>query len=199
MSEFAQRLRRVAIRRVGWLAVLLALTTLRLLTDGGFSPAVANELYLLTVTGLVVSWFLQVLVNAESFERPGRSRTRRPDAGARPEALVRLEGDVQWWSQMAYQRHNGMRPAVRSLVVDRLHRAGIDFEDDPRAEQILGPAGWRLVGPGVEQPIDEAAPGLSVAQAHELARTLTALTRPDFASTDRLSDTASSEKTGDQR
>jgi hypothetical protein len=194
MSDFAHRLRRVLIRRVGWLAVLLGLTTLRLLTDGGFSPAVATELYLLALTGLVVLWFLQVLVNAESFERPGRPGARRPASGGRPEALTRLEGDVQWWSRLAYHRHTAMRPAVRSLAVDRLHRAGIDFEDNPRAEQILGPVGWWLVRPGVEPPADDAAAGLTAAQARELARTLTALTRPDFASSDR----ATTDMTGDQ-
>jgi hypothetical protein len=175
------RLVKVLTRRVAGVSGLLALTMLRLLTDGGLKPAVANELYLLAVIGLVVTWCLLVLVRVETAERPDSPRSRRPDPRGRPDRLSMLEDSVAYWSETAYLRHLHLRPAVRILAIDRLHRAGIDIDSDPRAAQILGPTCWELVRAGVEPPADAGVIGLTATQVADLTRTLESLGRPDFA------------------
>ena len=180
MTTFLARVRKVVVRRATSVAALLALTMARLLTDGGLKPAIADELYLLAVTALVVAWCLRVLVQSETVERPGTARSRRPAPPERPERLVRVEDNVKWWVQSAYLRHTALRPALRGLAVDRLRRAGIDIDRDPRAAQLLGETGWSLVRQGVEPPADDGAVGLTPAQALDLARSLKALGRPDF-------------------
>ncbi len=180
MKRALAGVRRLVLRHRGPVAVVLAITLLRLATTGGLTPAVANEVYLLSLTALVLLWCLRILIRAEPVElrRPGARR--RNWADVRPTRLVRLEERVEWWVRTAEMRHIGLRPAVRVLTATRLGRVGIDIDDDERAAAALGPLCWELVRSGVEPPASPAAAGLTPAEVHQLTRTLTTLNRPDF-------------------
>lgn len=173
-------LRRLAAERAGGLAILVGLSLLRLLTDGGLRPSVATELYLLAVTGVVLSWCVRVLVATEAWERLRPSvygRRRLPD---RPARLAALEESVPYWTRSAGLRHYRLRPEVRTVAAERLTRLGIDLRNDPRAEAALGRTVWELVRLDVPPPADEHGPGMSPAQVEELIAKLEALERPDL-------------------
>ncbi|MDX6205592.1 MAG: hypothetical protein QOF39_1649 [Frankiales bacterium] len=173
-------LRRLAVERAGGLAVLIGLTLLRLLTDAGLGSAVATELYLLAVTGVVLSWCLRLLAATEARERFRPPAYGRRRLEGRPERLVSLEESMPYWTAAAGPRHYRLRPEVRSVVAERLTRLGIDLRTDQRAESALGRTVWDLVRADVPPPVDEHGPGLSPVQVDELIARLEALERPDF-------------------
>lgn len=179
MSGPLAQLGRLVSRHPGPVAVLLALTMVRLLTNGGLSGSVATEVYLLAVTALVVTWCLRVLVRAESMIPRPWQRSRRVGEPQRPERLKRFEDKMEWWAASPHARHRGLRPAVRALTADRFRRAGIDIDRDPRARQLLGPSVWALIERDVPEPLEDG-PGLTLGQAQDLARTLKTLGSPDL-------------------
>ena len=172
-------LRRLARERVGGVTLLLGLTLCRLLTTLGRSPAVATELYLLAVTGIVLTWCLQVLAGTETRARLRASAYGRRRLEDRPQRLVALEESVPYWIEVAGLRHYRLRPEVATVAAERLTRLGIDLRSDPRAAAVLGPAVWDLVRLNVPPPADEQGAGLTPAQVEEIIATLEALERPD--------------------
>ena len=172
-------LRQILVRRASGVVVLLALSMLRLLTSLGFSSAVATELYLLAVTGVVLFWCFQVLAGLPRSDPFWSRAARRSNLRDRPERLVVLEEMYAFWVRTGYTVQRRLRPAVRLLVAGRLSREGIDLDRDPRAPTILGPTTWDLVRADAEQPTDDRAGGLTPRQADEITRTLTALGRVD--------------------
>jgi hypothetical protein len=173
-------LRRVVLERAGGLAVLVGLSLLRLLTDAGLGSAVATELYLLAVTGVVLTWCLRALAATEARARLRPSSYGRRQLQGRPSRLAALEESVPYWTGSSGLRHYRLRPEVRTVAAERLTRIGIDLRTDPRAEQALGRTGWELVRLDVPAPADEHARGLSPAEVEDLIATLEALERPDF-------------------
>jgi hypothetical protein len=173
-------LRRLVLERAGGLAVLVGLSLLRLLTDAGFGSAVATELYLLAVTGVVLSWCLRVLAATEARARLRPSAYGRRQLQGRPERLVSLEESVPHWTGSSGLCHYRLRPEVRTVAAERLTRLGLDLRTDPRARQALGHTAWELVRLDVPPPADEHARGLSPAEVEELIATLEAIERPDF-------------------
>jgi hypothetical protein len=126
-------LRRLAVERAGGLALLVGLSLLRLLTDAGFTPSVATELYLLAVTGVVLSWCLRALAATEARQRLRLSVYGRRRLQGRPERLAALEESVPYWTASSGLRHYRLRPEVRTVAAERLTRLGIDLRTDPRA------------------------------------------------------------------
>jgi hypothetical protein len=172
---------RLAAERARGLAVLVGLSLLRLLTDGGLRPAVATELYLLAVTGVVLSWCLRALAATEARQRLRLSVYARQRLLGRPARLTALEESMPYWTGSAGLRHYRLRPEVRTVAAERLTRLGIDLRTDPRAEAALGRTVWDLVRLGVPPPTDEHGPGMTPSQVEELIAKLEALERLDFA------------------
>jgi hypothetical protein len=175
--------RRILVRRAVGVVVLLGLTMLRLLTDLGLDPDVATELYLLSVTGVVLLWCFQVLAGLPASDPLWSRADRRSQQQGRPDRLEVLDEMFTFWIRTSYTRHRRLRPAVRALIATRLKRSNIDLDTDPRAPRLLGPQTWELVRPDAPPPSDEDSVGLTARQVDEIARTLTALSRPDFIRT----------------
>jgi hypothetical protein len=173
-------LRRLVLERAGGLALLLGLSLLRLVTDAGLGSSVATELYLLAVTGVVLTWCLRVLAATEATERLRPSAYGRRQLQGRPARLAALEESMPYWTGSSGLRHYRLRPEVRTVAAERLTRIGIDLRTDPRAELALGPTTWELVRLDVPPPKDEHARGLSPAEVEDLIATLEALERPDL-------------------
>jgi hypothetical protein len=173
-------LRRLVTERVGGLAVLIGLTLLRLVTDLGAGAAVATELYLLAVTGVVLGWCLRALAVTEVRGRMRQTPYGRRRLLGRPEHLVALEDAMPYWVEVAGLRYYRLRPEIRGVAADRLTRLGIDLRTDARAEVALGQTVWELIRTDAAPPQDEKDRGFSPAQVQELTAKLEALERPDF-------------------
>ena len=85
---------------------------------------------------------------------------REPPEALRPPDLERTERLVTLATTTAFDLHYRLRPILREVAEQRLaDRRGIRLDDDPEAEDALGPELWEIVRPDREPPGKRFAPG----------------------------------------
>jgi hypothetical protein len=99
---------------------------------------------------------------------PLARRTRRRSSGE-PSAdaadLARVGRAVASGTASAGDLHLRLRPILRDIAIDGLHRHGIELDAEPaRAQQLLEPATWEIVRPDRPAPSDAFARGLPADQ-----------------------------------
>jgi len=87
----------------------------------------------------------------------GATAMRRPRGGtgapARPAGLAELEHAVDFGLSSGFDLHHRLRPALRQIAAERLARAGVDMDSQPRqAQALLGDEAWELLRPERPQP-----------------------------------------------
>jgi hypothetical protein len=94
-----------------------------------------------------------------------RREPRAGDANAHAADLARVGRAVASGTASAGDLHLRLRPILRDIAIDGLHRHGIELDDDPaRAQQLLAPATWEIVRPNRPAPRDAFARGLPADQ-----------------------------------
>ena len=74
--------------------------------------------------------------------------------------------------------HLRLRPILREIAADGLHRRGVELDAQPQAAQkLLAPETWELVRPDRPRPDDAFAPGLAPKRLDAVLDDLEALLR----------------------
>jgi hypothetical protein len=108
-----------------------------------------------------------------------RATTIETDTGQGAGDLARLDRVVSTATTHAGDLHLRLRPILREIAADGLHRHGVDLDADPAAARaLLAPGTWELVRPDRPQPGDAFAPGLPAAQLDAVLDDLEALLPP---------------------
>ena len=90
----------------------------------------------------------------------------------------RLDRVVTIATTHAGDLHLRLRPILREIAVDGLHRHGVELDAQPQAAQkLLAPETWELVRPDRPRPDDAFAPGLAPKRLDAVLDDLEALLR----------------------
>jgi hypothetical protein len=109
---------------------------------------------------VVVAYAVRALVLALPLRtRAAGTGAAGPDEGAGD--LARLDRIVSTAMTHAGDLHLRLRPILREIAADGLHRHGVDLDERPQAARaLLAPATWELVRPDRPRPDDQFARGL---------------------------------------
>jgi len=89
--------------------------------------------------------------------RDPRADEPSPDAAD----LARVGRAVASGTASAGDLHLRLRPILRDIAIDGLHRHGVELDAEPaRAQRLLAPATWEIVRPDRPAPSDAFARGL---------------------------------------
>ena len=90
----------------------------------------------------------------------------------------RLDRVVTIATTHAGDLHLRLRPILREIAADGLHRHGVELDAQPQAAQkLLAPETWELVRPDRPRPDDAFAPGLAPKRLDAILDDLEALLR----------------------
>jgi hypothetical protein len=90
----------------------------------------------------------------------------------------RLDRVVSTATTHAGELHLRLRPILREIAADGLHRHGVELDTQPQAAQkLLAPETWELVRPDRPRPDDAFAPGLAPKRLEAVLDDLEALLR----------------------
>jgi hypothetical protein len=91
-----------------------------------------------------------------------RARRRNADEPSEDAAdLARVGRAVASGTASAGDLHLRLRPILRDIAIDGLHRHGIELDAEPaRARELLAPPTWEIVRPDRPAPRDAFARGL---------------------------------------
>ena len=108
--------------------------------------------------------------------RPARGQSSpSSEAGGDRERLDRV---VSTATTHAGDLHLRLRPILREIAADGLHRRGVELDAQPQAaEKLLAPETWELVRPDRPRPDDAFAPGLAPKRLDAILDDLEALLR----------------------
>jgi hypothetical protein len=108
----------------------------------------------------VVAYAVRSLVRA----LPPRRRARDADAAGPGDGagdLARMDRIVSTATTHAGDLHLRLRPILREIAADGLHRHGVELDEQPEAARaLLAPGTWELVRPERPRPDDAFARGL---------------------------------------
>jgi hypothetical protein len=91
---------------------------------------------------------------------------------------ARLDRVVSTATAHAGELHFRLRPILREIAADGLHRHGVELDAQPQAAQkLLAPETWELVRPDRPRPDDAFAPGLAPKRLDAILDDLEALLR----------------------
>jgi hypothetical protein len=116
------------------------------------------------VAALAVVGAARALLDALPLAR--RRRGPRADAASADAAdLARVGRAVASGTASAADLHLRLRPILRDIATDGLHRHGVELDAEPaRAQQLLAPVTWEIVRPDRPAPRDAFARGLPADQ-----------------------------------
>ena len=107
--------------------------------------------------------------------RPARGQSSSSEASGDRERLDRV---VSTGMTHAGDLHLRLRPILREIAAEGLHRRGVELDAQPQAAQkLLAPETWELVRPDRPRPDDAFAPGLAPKRLDAVLDDLEALLR----------------------
>jgi hypothetical protein len=154
-------------RRAAAAAVVAAAGLALAIGTGAPDPGTAKRAFAACLAALILAVLVRLVSvrprprGEPTFESLLATPTAEPDGALRPLAVI--EQSIRFATTSAGDYHAGLRPVLVDLVRHRLSSYGLRLEDPAqqrRIEELITPALYELVRPGVAQPAARFAPGV---------------------------------------
>jgi hypothetical protein len=149
---------------------------------GAPDPGIAKRAFAACLAALILAVLVRLVAvrprprGEATFDTLIATPAAEPDSALRP--LAGLEQAIRFATSSAGDYHVGLRPVLIDLVRHRLSSNGLRLEDpaqQARIEELISPALYELVRPGVLQPAERFAPGVPRAALESAVDTLEGL------------------------